>query len=205
MNDLTSVADDRQQNKPSQRWNAIAAVVFLIFSFAYTVGVILGYVPVDRRIDTVNLVLIVAVSALIVAWINPKLIERVSSIEWSGLRIKMLEVKQRQDIQETQLDRFSLVLKLLLPKSERDHLQVMAEGKTTGFTGSHELRTQLRHLRSMGLIRNSSGRLVKQIEDNTTVDLADYVKLTEFGRQWADSLKQIKAEETNDGEAEASD
>jgi len=64
-------------------------------------------------------------------------------------------------------------------------------GEPSGYTGSHEVRTQLRHLRSIGLIRTS--KYVAEIaKDGAPVDLAG-VELTPLGEQW---VKHIIAIET---------
>ena len=60
--------------------------------------------------------------------------------------------KIAQQQQSAQLKDIELILPILLPKKERKHLTNLAEGKTAGYKGNHEMRSELRRLRSLKLI-----------------------------------------------------
>jgi hypothetical protein len=76
------------------------------------------------------------------------------------------------------------VLPLLLPIQEQKHLTNLGTQKTSGYQGNHAMRSELRRLESMGLLKKRAGRHIGDIKDNLTVDLQDYVCLTEFGQEW---------------------
>jgi len=52
------------------------------------------------------------------------------------------------------------------------------------YTGNHSLRTELRRLHSMGLLKKHPGRNIGDIKDNLVVELSNYVCLTESGKEW---------------------
>jgi hypothetical protein len=85
-----------------------------------------------------------------------------------------------------------LMLPLLLPQAERQHLLNLANGRTTEYKGDHSVRSELRRLRSLGLIRMHRDRQVAQMQDGLGFDLVDYVELTELGKRWARKLQEIE-------------
>jgi hypothetical protein len=91
-----------------------------------------------------------------------------------------------------------LMLLLLLPQAERQHLLNLASGRKREYTGNHAVRTGVRHLRSLGLLRMRRDRHVGQMEDGLEFDLAAYVELTELGKRWVRKLQEIEAGEALD-------
>jgi len=65
----------------------------------------------------------------------------------------------------------------------------IAHGRTRDYEGRGSLRSELRHLRSMGLIRKHSTRHIGDLTSGKTHDLADFVELTDLGRQWVAKLE----------------
>ena len=82
-----------------------------------------------------------------------------------------------------------LLLPVLIPESEQKHLFNLADGKTTGYKGRGSLRSELRHLRSMGLIRKHLDRHIGELKSDRVFDLADILELTDLGRQWVAKLR----------------
>ena len=64
-------------------------------------------------------------------------------------------------------------------------------GATKQHIGGHPLRTELRRLRSIGLIEMRAAHHVGEMTDGTTFDLAGYVQLTAQGRWWADKSREL--------------
>jgi hypothetical protein len=90
-----------------------------------------------------------------------------------------------QSVQE-----MGLLLEVLIPKPEQTHLLNIANGKTKGYKGRGSLRSELRHLRSIGLIQKHAGRNIGELKsDDGVYDLADIVELTELGQQWVAKLE----------------
>jgi hypothetical protein len=71
-----------------------------------------------------------------------------------------------------------------MPKAERKHLLNLLLGRTSNYQGRHSLRSELRHLRSMGLLATKQGRTIGDIRDDLRLDLSDYVYLTQNGEKW---------------------
>jgi hypothetical protein len=82
-----------------------------------------------------------------------------------------------------------LLLPVLIPDSERKHLFNIADGKTKGYKGGGSLRSELRHLRSIGLIRKHADRHIGELKSEGVYDLADLLELTDLGRQWVAKLR----------------
>jgi hypothetical protein len=82
-----------------------------------------------------------------------------------------------------------LLLPVLIPEPEQKHLVNIADGKTKGYKGGGTLRSELRHLRSIGLIRKHANRQIGEFKSDGVYDIADVVELTDLGRQWAPMLR----------------
>lgn len=82
-----------------------------------------------------------------------------------------------------------LMLSVLIPEPEQKHLLNIASGKTKGHKGGGSLRSELRHLRSIGLIRKHADRHIAELKSDGVYDLADILELTDLGRQWVAKLK----------------
>jgi hypothetical protein len=82
-----------------------------------------------------------------------------------------------------------LALSLAVPKPQQRHLLNLAKGKTKGYEGRGSLRSELRSLVSMGLLKKLPGRHVADIKSGMVYDLADFVNLTDRGRRWVDGIK----------------
>jgi hypothetical protein len=82
-----------------------------------------------------------------------------------------------------------LLLPVLIPKPEQKHLVNIGDGKTKGYKGGGSVRSELRHLRSIGLIRKHADRHIAELKSEGVYDLAEIVELTDLGRQWVAKLK----------------
>jgi hypothetical protein len=82
------------------------------------------------------------------------------------------------------------MLPVLIPEPERRHLLNIAHGKTQGYQGRGSLRSELRHLRSMGLIQKRSGRHIGDLTSDSVHDIAGVVELTTLGREWVAKLEK---------------
>jgi hypothetical protein len=73
----------------------------------------------------------------------------------------------------------------------RTHLVNLTKGRTASYEGRGSLRSELRQLRTTGLIEMMPGRNVGDIKTGMLVDLADYVRLTDSGLQWLRSMREL--------------
>jgi hypothetical protein len=101
--------------------------------------------------------------------------------------IRKHTVLRNPAIQSTQ--DMGLMLSVLIPEPEQKHLLNIGDGKTKGYKGGRSLRSELRHLRSIGLIRKHADRNIGELRSEGVYDLADILELTDLGRQWVAKLK----------------
>lgn len=99
--------------------------------------------------------------------------------------------KQTSDTETAapQADNLEMMLALVILEPERKHLLNIASGRTQGYKGRGSLRSELRRLRSMGLIRKHTELHIGDLKSGDVYDLADFVELTDLGRQWAAKLQ----------------
>ncbi|MEM1368204.1 MAG: hypothetical protein AAGG02_09330 [Cyanobacteria bacterium P01_H01_bin.15] len=169
----------------------------------YTIAIVAGKVPKEQRIDGVHFGIIVLTGGIVLLLLKPNIADRLKRFEGAGFKLEMLEqVKEKQDEQAHVLNRqanvlddISLILPLLLPKTERKHLMNLDGKKTHGYKGNSAFRSELRRLRSIGLLEMCSGRHVGHMKSGMEFNLADYVRLTEHGHRWVERIKQIEEQE----------
>ena len=174
-------------------------IVIAVAVGVYTLAVVLGYVPGERRIDTANLAIIAlaVLCAFLIA--NPAIFQRLKTFEVSGVKFEMLErVREKQAEQEHRIEDIALILPLLLPKAERKHLLNLANGRTGDYKGNAALRAELRRLRTATLIRSLPEVHIGQLEDNARVDLAKYVTLTPLGDRLVRRIREVEQAEAEE-------
>ena len=169
----------------------IAILVFALMT-TYSVGVITGRVHKDNRLQLADLALVVVACGVGGLLLNPNLMSRLRVVELQGFKFELLEkVRERQLQQAQDLEDIQLIIPLLLPETERKHLKNLARGTTAGYKGNQSVRTELRRLRSIGLVRTRSKRAVGDLVDGGLFDLSDYLALTELGERWARRLAEL--------------
>ena len=186
-----SHVDGNQRSKQSQG-PRIAAILVLLLMGAYILAVLEG-LPKDRRIDATTLG-IIGIGVLIAAILfRPDILERVTRFEVAGWKV---EIEKRQDRQDQQLDYMRLILPILLPAPERKHLLNLVNHNTKNYRGNHEVRTELRRLRSLGLIKMRPDKHIGGITNDLIVDVDDYVELTKLGKEWIDRITEFEADDS---------
>lgn len=166
----------------------LSAAIALV-AVAYTVGVVAGRLPENRQITATHLGVIVVALVAIMLLLRPHALDRLTRVDIAGVKLEMLEAKQDQ--QADRLDEISRIVPLLLPPQERSHLVNLADGATDAYVGSHALRTELRRLRSVGLIRMRGTHHVGEMTDGLSFTLSDFVVLTPLGSWWAEKSKEV--------------
>jgi hypothetical protein len=176
----------------------VGGVILLVLLASYAIAIIIGRVPADRRIDTPALGMIAVGCLIALLLLRPELLERITRLEALGWKVEM---ENRQQQQSAQLKDLELILPLLLPETERRHLTNLADQETAGYIGNHELRTELRRLRSIKLVEMRPDQHVAMMTDGAVFDLSSYVCLTKLGLRWAERVKQIDAETAKEAQA----
>jgi hypothetical protein len=173
------------------KWKRVQRYLFAIIApmlvFLYVAGVLLGKFTGDRRLNTSDTIVVVGIGVAFLAALWPDVLTRFTKVKVGGVEFEVLQrLDEKQQKQERDLDDIRFALTLLLPQSERKHLENLGTGNTQNYKGSHELRTELRRLRNLRLIENI--RFIAEITDAKVVDLKDYVRLTSVGRRYLDRV-----------------
>ena len=180
------------------RTGVALAIALLIVT--YTLFVVIGGVPSDRRIDSVLLVIIVMGVLGCLVLLDPSLIERVRRLELTGFKVELLDrMQERQIRQQHELDDIRLIIPLLFRDAERKHISNLARGSTAGYRGGGSLREELRRLCTIGLLQRRGDHHIGELRSDLVFDLGDYVEFTELGRRWARRLVDLEAAATDVG------
>jgi len=105
-----------------------------------------------------------------------------------NVELELLQLQQDQQMQRHELDDVRFVLTLLLQDNELRHLRNLEKGSARDYVGSHGIWTELRKLRTLGLIRNLPERHIRELEDKVKADLATLVELTKRGQHYLERL-----------------
>src|SRR5712692_6003579 len=138
-----------------------AAILVLLFVAAYTAAVMLG-LPKERRIDASTLGVIGIGSLIAAVLFRPDIMDRVTRLEIAGWKV---EIERKQEKQDKQLNDIQLILPILLAESERKHLLNLASQNTKPYKGNQDVRTELRRLRSLKLIKMKPNQEIRRMED----------------------------------------
>jgi hypothetical protein len=168
------------------RWGLVVLAVIA------TIGALLRIfspttISVTQGLDQTTLLYLAVAGGLL-------LFRQIKTFSLGQLKLEMIEkIRERQDRQEERLDDIHLILPLLLPDNEVKHIKKLFARATSGYRGSHPLRTEIRRLASIGLLSRKVGRSIAEMKDGADFDLEEYVELTKLGRQWAVRLQDIEA------------
>jgi hypothetical protein len=126
------------------------------------------------------------------------LLRQLKSLSFGDYKVEMLErVREKQARQEDQIEDITLMLPFLIPANERAHLINLAEDRTKGYKANHPVRSELRRLRFLKLIRMRPDQHVGYLKDGLPFDLAAYVELTDLGKRWVKRIQQIEKAEAD--------
>jgi DNA-binding MarR family transcriptional regulator len=169
----------------------LLAALLCLFAIAYTGATVFGIIPKEQRIDATNVIIISITAVFSVVLINPNFLERLRRLKLAGFELEVDKIKQKQEQQQGQLEAMSLLLPLVLTEAEGKHLKNLAEN-ATDYAGSQAVRSEMRKLRAMGLIRKLPDQHIGSMKDGVRIDIARLVELTPFGRRLLQQLIQIE-------------
>jgi hypothetical protein len=156
----------------------------------YTLGVVCGFIPEGQRIDLVHLGLITLTALIIILLLWPEMVSRVKLVEVPGVKFEMLELKEKQVEQRLQLEDMKLILPLLLPEPERKHLLNLFRNPRAPYKKSRVVQDELRHLRSLGLIKMKPHSTVGELPDEFTLE--DHFEFTDRGKRWVTRYGELE-------------
>ena len=163
-------------------------ILVVTVAFGYVTAVVMGKVPDKQRLGGTDLGVVVVSSLVALFLLRPEFLNRFTSFKFAGVEVELQKLQQDQQTQRNELDDVRFVLTLLLQEGERAHLRNLESGKTQNYTGNHNLRTELRKLRTLGLIQNCEGRKISELADKSKIDLKEIVQLTKRGKHYLDQL-----------------
>jgi hypothetical protein len=182
-----------QDAKPVSRASIGLSLLILAVLCVYTLGVLRGWIPPDKKIDAVHLAFITLGLAVVLLLLRPRAFEGLKLLEGGGLKLEFERVKERQREQGDQLKFVRLVLPLLLAENERRHLLNLADEKTGDYRGSNAVRAELRRLRSLNLIQMRVDKPIAElVKDNQDFDLTSFARLTPEGEEWVRTIQMME-------------
>jgi hypothetical protein len=123
------------------------------------------------------------------------LLNKVKTLSFGSYKIEMLErIKERQVRMEDLLRYMNAkLLPILLPTNERNHLLNLHGGNTRDYRGGAPVQAELRRLVAAKLVERKPGpdgrfKHISDLKDRVHFDLADYVKLSSYGKDWVEFI-----------------
>jgi hypothetical protein len=166
------------------RVRTISAVLLALVLVAYLIAVTVGWIPAGQKLGTADLMLVVVVLATMIVLLNPRILERIESVKFGRLEFQLSEL--RKDV-----DDIRFILRMLVTEPEKRHLEMLDEGDTSNYSFEGGLEQELRRLRALGCIKSKDGHRLADMPRAGSFDLADFVTLTDLGRDYLSRLKQI--------------
>lgn len=194
MQNTQSSAASNPQSPATDRSSArrLFAALICVAASAYTAAVVFGLIPQERRIDATNLIILGLAILVAVVLVKPDALDQLRRFKVAGFELEIEKIKRSQELQQGQLEAISLILPLVLKDAEAKHLRNLGDGRTADYEGGHAVRTEVRRLATMGLVERIEGKMVREMKDSTKFDLANYVRLTSFGRRMVVQLQEIE-------------
>ena len=173
--------------------NMIAAGVLLAV-FLYVGGIVIGKIPDQRKLRGADVGILVVGILVATAVLRPKLLDRLTHFKLGSLEFELEKIQEDQKTQRDDLDNVRFILTLVLQYNEKQHLKNLLNGNTENYVGNHVLRTELRRLRTLGLIANRQDQSISGIKDGQRLDLSSVVQLTDRGREYLEKIREFEPE-----------
>ena len=124
--------------------------------------------------------------------LQPEFLSRLTHLKVGNVELELEKLQQDQQLQRRELDDVRFVLTLLLQQAEVQHLKNLENKKPQVYEGNNNVRSELRKLRTLGLIQNRKDRTIGELTDRFKFDLNDYVQLTARGRHYLERQGEYK-------------
>jgi hypothetical protein len=153
----------------------------------YVAGILEGTFVGQRRLNPSDTIIVVVTAVALFAALWPEVLDRLNKVKLGAVEFELLQhLDERQRKQQRDLDDIRFILTLLLPPSERKHLENLENGNTANYIGNRNLQAELRRLRTLQLIENMLP--IGDIPEGTKFDLEKFVRLTEAGHRYLTRL-----------------
>ena len=166
----------------------LSMILVLLLVSGYTLALITGAITTANRIDTTDLLLIALAAITVIALIRPDVFKHITIFELGSLKVQLQDVEEAQSHQQAALDDIRMIIAIVLPAGEQKHLVNLLLGQTANYHGGAAVRTELRHLASLSLIRRQANHNIEEMRSNPPFNMSDYVRLTEIGTRAARTI-----------------
>jgi hypothetical protein len=180
---------DAPERRSSRGQKAFAGAV-VVGTVSYLLLTITGTIKPANRLTAPELGVVVVAALAVGAALRPNFFNRLQRLDFAGVKVELSEVKMGQiEVQKNQqeqqavLEDVRLALRLVIGKNEQSHLMNLFKHATNSYRVKGGLRDEIRRLRAMKLVKMRKDKTVAGMPENATVDLADYVELTEDGQK----------------------
>jgi hypothetical protein len=193
---LETAMPHETQPKPEQVSNrlylirSLIAIAVVLTVAAYIAGIVAGRIPVTQKLTGADVGLILVACAVTIVLLRPDLLHYFARIKLGIFEADLRDLQEGQRVQEKELDDVRLVLTLLVQPREQNHLANLAKAGPASYDGNHNVRTELRRLRTLGLIENQDQRHIGELKDGTRQDLKAIVQLTKRGKDYLERVRQ---------------
>ena len=137
----------------------------------------------------------IAVALLVVAaipWLG-EIFESIDLPGGTGIKYRLEKVEGRAEDVAGQVAKLGDLLPLVLPDDLFVHLKNLSNHRTRPYYGNEPLQLNLRRLRGMRLIESLPGKYLSRLPEGE-FDLADWVDLSETGREWIATAAKLDRE-----------
>jgi hypothetical protein len=159
-----------------------AGVILLVVS--YIGGIVFGFLPEKQKLGGPEIGILLVGVIVVLLLLQPRFLDRLTHVKVGSVEVELEKLQRDQQRQRSELDDVRFALTMLLQGNELRHLKSLESGETQGYVGNHDLRTELRRLRTLGLVQNHRDSKIADLTDNGKFDLSRIVELTERGRQY---------------------
>jgi hypothetical protein len=168
----------------------VIAIVVVITVAAYILGIVVGWIPTQQKLSAADVGLIVVAGVATSALLRPDVLHYFTRIKLGIFEADLRDLREGQLVQQKELDDIRLVLTLLVQRHEQNHLENLEKVSPVWYEGNHNVRSELRRLRTLGLIQNLKDRGIGEFKDGTKHDLKEIVQLTERGKYYLERVRQ---------------
>jgi len=209
MADKDNIQFAEQATAPPSRGQKTFAAAIAISTIAYLILAITGTIKSANRLTTAEFGVLVVAALTIGAALRRDLFDRLQKFDFGIIKFELSEVKKgqievqrNQQAQQALIEDVQLALRLLIKQTDWTHLsKLFKHVPTHDYRVKGELRDEIRHLRAMGLLKMRKGKTVGGMPENAQFDLADYVELTEDGRNFTSHLLNQQNLQGKEGKA----
>jgi hypothetical protein len=199
-NAVTTVPPNAIQSSSGESRRRSSVVISMVFMgiialsvLGYLIMIVLGQIQNSNRLEPTELALAVVTFFLIALIVHPNAIDRFRLVKLpGGIELKLSELQQRQERQETYLDVFYAILSNELTLQEKHHLRALARGGEI-YTGCDSLWSEFFRLMRFGLIAEVPGQKIGDVFNGKPFTLNDLVSITPNGSKFLIALDKIEA------------